>query len=47
MDRRQEKKLGSQDISYILTIVGFNNHSVGEEIIPEFKGNDYVSQSRC
>ena len=37
MERRQEKKIGGQDIFYILTLFLVNNHSVGEEIIPESK----------
>ena len=38
MDRRKEKKIGGgQDILYFDFIDGFNNHSVGEEVILEYK----------
>ena len=46
------KKTGKEDrglryLLYFNFIAGFNNHSVGEEIIPESKLNGYVSQTRC
>ena len=35
---RQEEKIGGQDIFlYFAFISGFNNHSVGEEVLPEYK----------
>ena len=37
MERRQEKKIGGQDILYFDFISGFNTHSVGEKIISESK----------
>ena len=46
--RRLEKKIGGQEFFlYFDFISGFNNHTVGEEIIPESKWNGYVSQGRC
>ena len=47
-----EKKTGKEDrrrryLLYFDFISGFNNYSVGEEIIPESKRNRCVSQSRC
>ena len=36
--KKTGKKMGGQDIFYIFYFIsGFNNHSVGEEIIPEYK----------
>ena len=32
---------------YFSFISGFNNHSVDEEILPEYKRNGWISQSRC
>ena len=43
-ERRQEEKIEGQDIFYILPLfLG----SVGEEILPEYKWNSWISQSRC
>ena len=33
---RQEEKIGDQDILYFAFISGFNNPSVGDEILPEY-----------
>ena len=46
------KKTGKEEkmpryLLYFDFIAGLNNHSVGGEIIPEYKGNGCVSQSRC
>ena len=44
------KKKGNENRKYLLnfySISGFNNHSVGKEIIPETNGNVRVSQTRC
>ena len=39
--------MGDEDIFYILPFIsGFNNHSVGEEILPEYKWNGWISQLR-
>ena len=46
------KKTGREDMRpiyllYFAFISGFNNHSVGVEILPEYKWNGCISQSRC
>ena len=46
-----KKKTAKEDwrpryLLYFDFIAGFNNHSVGKEIIPESKWNGYVSQTR-
>ena len=47
-----EKKTGKEDgrsryLLYLDFIAGFNNHSVGEEIIPEYKWNGCISETNC
>ena len=43
-ERRQEEKIeGKRYLLYFAFIFGFNNHSVGKEILREYKWNGYVS----
>ena len=42
-----EMKKIVKDKRYFSFISGFNNHSVGEEILPEDKWNGRIFQSRC
>ena len=46
-ERRQEEKIEGQDIFlYFAFISGFNNHSVSEKILQEYKWKCCFSQSR-
>ena len=46
--RRQEEKIGGKKkLLYFAFISGLNNHSMSEEILPEYNWNGWIPQSRC
>ena len=45
---RRQRQIGDEDVIFIFPLFpGFNNHSMGEGIFPEYNWNGWMLQSRC